>query len=340
MRLPSEVNRVPVGYQPTGRKPFTRDSRDATLTTATVLLSAFATRSVPPSGESPRALGVLPAGAFGSRAIEIRSVTFREARSTRQTAFVLAQATKTEAPSRESTMAAGCSPTSTSPWTARARRIHEQDPGAAPERDQEGLPVLRQEARVGFGGQRHHALDVSRFQIDRGERESERIDDEESAPVGRDVEPGEKARLELFAERDALLLLELPILPEEDVDGVVASRRGIEPASVGAEGEAQPGVAGLERLPDHHSLDVDDGQRRARDSGGRDHRAAAVGRFDDRDGEIAHGDVAARRIDAPAVRQERGVAFLAGSIRVRGRRGQERPLPPPPAEARDVASSR
>ncbi len=119
MRLPSEVKRVPVGYQPTGRKPFTRDSRDATLTTATVLLSAFATRSVPPSGESPRALGVLPAGAFGSRAIEIRSVTFREARSTAQTAFVLAQATKTEAPSRESTMAAGCSPTSTSPWTAR-----------------------------------------------------------------------------------------------------------------------------------------------------------------------------------------------------------------------------
>ena len=79
-----------------------------------------------------------------------------------------------------------------------ARRIHEQDPGAAPERDQEGLPVLRQEACVRFGGQRHHALDASRFQIDRGERESERIDDEESAPVGRDVEPGEKARRRAF----------------------------------------------------------------------------------------------------------------------------------------------
>ena len=113
---PEASKATPVGYQPVGMKPIARLSPGRrTSTTATVLLSAFATRRVPPSGERARALGVLPSGASGRRATPTCSIALREARSTAHTAFVLAQATKRRAPSRERTIAFGCSPTTISP---------------------------------------------------------------------------------------------------------------------------------------------------------------------------------------------------------------------------------
>src|SRR3954451_21944596 len=100
IRLPSRLNCAAVGYQPVGMKPRTRLSPGReTSTTATVLLSALATSRVRPSGDRPRALGVLPGGAAGSRASPIRSRAVRDARSTTHTSLVLAQATKRRAPS-------------------------------------------------------------------------------------------------------------------------------------------------------------------------------------------------------------------------------------------------
>src|SRR5437764_7707212 len=64
--LPSGVTRTEVGYQPTGIKPSERLLPGAlTSKTATILLSAFATKRVRSSGESARLLGVEPGGACG-----------------------------------------------------------------------------------------------------------------------------------------------------------------------------------------------------------------------------------------------------------------------------------
>src|SRR5262249_36460762 len=119
IREPSRSKMTPVGYQPTGIHPLTTLLRGVlTSATATVLLSAFATSSVRPSGESATAFGVEPAGASRPRATEICSVAVFAAGSTTHTAFVFAQATNSRLPSFERTIAFGCSPTATSPFTA------------------------------------------------------------------------------------------------------------------------------------------------------------------------------------------------------------------------------
>src|SRR5512139_1402778 len=93
MRSPAPVKATPVGYQPVGTKPRKRLSPGrVTSTTANVLLSAFATSRVAPSGERARAFGVEPGGAWGERATPIRSTALPLARSTTQTAFVFAHA--------------------------------------------------------------------------------------------------------------------------------------------------------------------------------------------------------------------------------------------------------
>src|SRR4051812_29846231 len=118
-RLPSRSNRTPVGYQPTGIHPCTRDAPGReTSASVTVLLSAFATASVLPSGDSERPLGVEPTGASIPSATTICSDEDFRSTSTTQTALVLAQATYRREPSREITMALGCSPTAISPLTA------------------------------------------------------------------------------------------------------------------------------------------------------------------------------------------------------------------------------
>src|SRR5215470_10020008 len=118
--LPSPLKAAAVGYQPVGRKPATRLSLSGpTDATATVLLSALATSSVPPSGESATLLGVEPGGEEGWSAIEICSFGAFDSRSTTQTAFVLAQATKSLLPSRDRAMALGCSPTAISAFGSR-----------------------------------------------------------------------------------------------------------------------------------------------------------------------------------------------------------------------------
>src|SRR5262245_3283645 len=95
MRLPSGEVATKEGYQPVGRKPsgllFPRSS---TSITATELLSALATYSVLPSGDSARDTGVLPAGAFGPNAVLITSRRWPVLRSNEITLFVWPQDTK------------------------------------------------------------------------------------------------------------------------------------------------------------------------------------------------------------------------------------------------------
>src|SRR6185436_4646084 len=87
-REPSGENETAVGYHPTGIQPRTLLAPGlVTSTTATVLLSAFATSIDVPSGESARLFGVVPTGAFGYSATEICSFAARVARSTTQTAL-------------------------------------------------------------------------------------------------------------------------------------------------------------------------------------------------------------------------------------------------------------
>jgi len=121
-RPPVRSKPTSVGYHPVGTKPRKRLSPGRVMsTTATVLLSALATSSVEPSGETASAFGVEPGGAFGVRAMPMRSVGRREARSTTHTAFVCAQATNSLRPSFEKAIAFGCSPTAISPTGFRVR---------------------------------------------------------------------------------------------------------------------------------------------------------------------------------------------------------------------------
>src|SRR2546423_9507341 len=71
----SRVKIAPVGYQPVGMKPSTND-RAGLLTSihAALLVSALATSSVRPSGESATASGVEVGGCSGNRLVEICSI--------------------------------------------------------------------------------------------------------------------------------------------------------------------------------------------------------------------------------------------------------------------------
>src|SRR6185503_4015383 len=82
--LLSGLTATAVGYQPTGMKPSTTDTYSRFLrasseialemsTTTTLLLSAFATKSVLPSGETATPQGVLPSGDCGYNDVEITS---------------------------------------------------------------------------------------------------------------------------------------------------------------------------------------------------------------------------------------------------------------------------
>src|SRR2546429_6820309 len=72
--LPSGVTRTEVGYQPAGMKPSERLLPGVlTSNTASVLLSALATKSICSSGERARLFGVEPGGDCGERAAQIRS---------------------------------------------------------------------------------------------------------------------------------------------------------------------------------------------------------------------------------------------------------------------------
>ncbi len=62
--------------------------------TATLLLSALATKSVLPSGATASASGVLPSGALGKSAVWIVSVTIPRRVSITETQLLEAQATK------------------------------------------------------------------------------------------------------------------------------------------------------------------------------------------------------------------------------------------------------
>ena len=68
--MPSGVTATEVGYQPVGMNPLIALLRFAPMSmTATQLLSALATNSVSPSGDTASPHGVLPAGAFGNRLV-------------------------------------------------------------------------------------------------------------------------------------------------------------------------------------------------------------------------------------------------------------------------------
>jgi hypothetical protein len=112
MSRPSRLNIAAVGYQPVGMKPATSLAAGfSTFTTATVLLSAFATSSCFSSGERLTWFGVEPGGALGNRPTAICSTARFEGTSIAHTAFVLAQETKRRVPSFVSAIAFGCSPT-------------------------------------------------------------------------------------------------------------------------------------------------------------------------------------------------------------------------------------
>src|SRR4051794_26205350 len=100
--LPLATNSVPPsgltaradGYQPTGTNPSTTEmvsaycfARSSSVapemsTTMTSLLSALATNSVRPSGETARASGVLPSGDWGYSDVEITSRGASQSRRT------------------------------------------------------------------------------------------------------------------------------------------------------------------------------------------------------------------------------------------------------------------
>src|SRR5213083_1235597 len=109
-RLLSGETETAVGYQPVGMKPRTRlEPARETSTTATALLSAFATKSDLPSGESARAFGVVPAGEEGVSVTRTFSLTWPPAISSASTVSSLPQDTKRR-PSGENARSFGWGP--------------------------------------------------------------------------------------------------------------------------------------------------------------------------------------------------------------------------------------
>src|SRR2546427_6060949 len=107
----SRVNTAPVGYHPVGMKPFTRLRPPLLMSmTVTVFVSAFATSSIRPSGDTATELGVEVGGASGKRLVEICSMASPENVSSTHTAELLPHATNNRLPSTESAIAFGCSP--------------------------------------------------------------------------------------------------------------------------------------------------------------------------------------------------------------------------------------
>src|SRR6476646_10323871 len=118
MSLPS--TRTPAGYQPTGILPINESAVDTLATpdvpadsvnTAIALLSASATKSLLPSGETASALGVLPSfDAAGTGSLSVVTTCSRRV-STTEILSVLPEATNNRAPSGLSVIAEGCRPT-------------------------------------------------------------------------------------------------------------------------------------------------------------------------------------------------------------------------------------
>src|SRR5258708_10210615 len=121
---PSRVNVAPVGYQAVGMKPSTtlRDGLP-TSTTATELVSALATTSVRPSGESDTEFGVDVSGASGYRLVEICSSASYENVLNTHTHALLPHATYSRRPSAHSAIALGCSPVLSSSRRDRASAV-------------------------------------------------------------------------------------------------------------------------------------------------------------------------------------------------------------------------
>src|SRR5258706_4298285 len=110
IRFPSGLTSTAEGYHPVGINPATRLApRLDTSITQSALLSALATYSVSPSGESARAFGVLPAGALGVREHLMVSTCRREVASRTVTSSELPQLTNSR-PSLESARSFGWSP--------------------------------------------------------------------------------------------------------------------------------------------------------------------------------------------------------------------------------------
>src|SRR5262245_43503914 len=108
IRSPFGTNRTQVGYQPAGMIPSDAPLPGRlTSKTATLLLSALATRSARPSGERARLLGVLPFGAFGWSALESDSRPRPVFVSRQTTRLLFAHATNSIAPSRVSAISVG-----------------------------------------------------------------------------------------------------------------------------------------------------------------------------------------------------------------------------------------
>src|ERR1035438_9154201 len=100
-RRPSAATATAMGYQPVGINPATVDGPwvppgaafSGRSTTATVLLSALATNSRLPSGETVSQLGVDPGGDLGCSATLIRSRTMPVSGSWTYTRLVLLHVT-------------------------------------------------------------------------------------------------------------------------------------------------------------------------------------------------------------------------------------------------------
>ena len=109
--LPSREYTAPVGYHPDGMKPSKKLFAPLLMsTTATALISAFATSIDRPSGEIATELGVDVGGASANRFVEICSIASPENVSNTQTAALPPHATNSRLPSADSAMALGWSP--------------------------------------------------------------------------------------------------------------------------------------------------------------------------------------------------------------------------------------
>ena len=217
----------------------------------------------------------------------------------------------------------------------KRRRVEQQHPGTAPERDEQRASIWRDRARVRLRGEIDRPQHVTGLQIHDADDLAHHVRREQSRSVGSDCEPTDEALWDRFGTirsgtRDFHRPAEHQIRPARQpqfrrtrrrvfirvarqrgtdapaqfMNRVVPRARHVQASAVRMPGKTQPRVIEHQHIPHPLRLDVDDGDRRLHVAVRRDEQQSAVGRFDHRERQAAHLDVAARRRNLPSVREK------------------------------------
>src|SRR5262249_43170971 len=140
--------------------------------------------------------------------------------------------------------------------------VEKQDLAAAPERYKERPSVPVEETRIGLRRKMDSLPGLARREVDRRQRLTQRIDDEELLSVGGNGEPPQETILECGAQRDLASSSPATLIPRQLLDRVFSARRLIDPVTRRRPCKARPRIFELDRRLDLKPVKIDDRDRR------------------------------------------------------------------------------